>query len=54
MKEAGITEEDYRADFDFLLENSMKGSTAANPIPVSIEDMKKFLDCIYYGKKVEF
>lgn len=54
MKEAGIAEETYRADFDFLLENSMKGSTLANPIPVPAEDMKKFLDCIYYGKKVEF
>lgn len=54
MKEAGITEETYQADFDFLLENSMKGSTLANSIPVPTEDMKKFLDCIYYGKKVEF
>lgn len=54
MKEAGISETDYQKDFDFLLENAMKGSTVVNPIPVSVEDMKKFLDCIYYGKKVEF
>ena len=54
MKEAGVDEESYKADFDFLLENSMKGSTAVNPIPVPVSDMEKFLDCIYYGKKVEF
>ena len=54
MKEAGVDEASYKADFDFLLENSMKGSTAVNPIPVPVSDMEKFLDCIYYGKKVEF
>lgn len=54
MKEAGISEEVFRADFEQLLENSMKGSTAVNPIPVSVEDMEKLLNCIYYGMKVDF
>lgn len=54
IRDAGVSEEIYRADYEFLVENSMKGSTAANPIPVSVEDMKKFVDCVYYGNKVDF
>lgn len=54
IAEAGVSEEDYKKDFAELLENSMKGSTVVNPIVVSREDMTKFLDCIYYGKKVDF
>ncbi len=54
VKDTGITEEDFKKDFDMLLANSMKGSTAVNPIKVSEEDMKKFLDCVYYGKEVDF
>ncbi len=54
MKKAGIEEKVYQADFEKLTENSMLGSTAVNPIPVSVEDMRKFLDCVYYGKPVDF
>lgn len=54
MQDAGVAEEDFKKDFDKLLEHSMKGSTVVNPIPVSREDMEKFLNCIYYGKKVDF
>lgn len=54
VKDTGITEEDFKKDFDMLLANSMKGSTVVNPIKVSEEDMKKFLDCVYYGKEVNF
>jgi alcohol dehydrogenase class IV len=52
--EAGLPEKDYLADFDFLLEKSMGGSTRVNPVPVRKEDMAKFLDCVYYGKPVTF
>lgn len=54
IAEAGISEETFRTDFEFLLKNSMKGSTVVNPIKVSEEDMRCFLDCVYYGKKVNF
>ncbi|HOO27778.1 MAG TPA: iron-containing alcohol dehydrogenase [Lachnospiraceae bacterium] len=54
MQDAGVSEEDFKKDFDKLLGFSMKGSTVVNPIPVSKEDMKKFLDYIYYGKKIDF
>ena len=54
LRDAGIAEDAYRADYELLVENSMKGSTAANPIPVSLEDMKRFVDCVYYGRTVDF
>ena len=54
IRDTRIAEDVYRADYEFLVENSMKGSTAVNPVPVSFEDMKKFVDCVYYGRKVDF
>lgn len=54
LKDAGIAEEVYRADYGFLVEYSMKGATAANAREVSVEDMEKFLDCVYYGEEVDF
>lgn len=54
MQDAQVLEEDFLADFNKILDFSMKGSTVVNPIPVSKEDMEQFLHCIYYGKKVNF
>lgn len=51
---AGIPEADYQDKFDRILAYSMKGSTAVNPIKVSEEDMKRFVNCVYYGTKVDF
>ncbi len=52
--ETGVPEEDFLADYKILVDNSMKGSTVANPIKVSYEDMQKFVKCIFYGTKVDF
>ncbi len=54
MQDAGVTEEDFKRDFDKLLDFSMQGSTVVNPIPVSRDDMERFLNCIYYGISVDF
>lgn len=54
MQDAGVAEEDFERDFTQLLDFSMQGSTVVNPIPVSREDMGKFLNCIYYGNRVDF
>lgn len=54
MQDAGVSEADFRKDFDQLLSFSMKGSTVVNPIPVPESDMRQFLNCIYYGNKVDF
>ncbi|MGN0328348.1 MAG: iron-containing alcohol dehydrogenase [Lachnospira sp.] len=54
MAGAGIDEETFKKDFDFLVDSSMLGPTGANPVKVTKEDMAKFLECVYYGKKVDF
>lgn len=54
IQETGISEEDYKGSLEQLLVNAMKGSTVVNPIKVSEEDMRKFLDCAFYGKEVDF
>lgn len=54
LSQAGVSREVFEKDFDVLVENSMKGSTRANPIAVSIEDMKKFVRCVYEGSSVNF
>lgn len=54
IAEIGIVEEDFIKDAKELLQNAMKGATVVNPIKVSLEDMEKFIHCVYYGRKVEF
>lgn len=54
LREAGIEENTYKNDLQFLLDNSMKGATPANPIKVTKEDMVKMLNCIFYGTEVDF
>ena len=49
-----ITEEDYKSNFNLLLEHSMLGATRVNPVTVSIDDMKQMLDAVYYGRKIDF
>lgn len=54
IKEAGIDEDTYKNDKEFLIESAMLGPTGVNPVKVSKEDMSKILDCIYYGIQVDF
>lgn len=54
IADAGVSEEEFTTDFETLVDNSMKGSTAANPIVVQREDMVKFVEAVYYGKKIDF
>lgn len=54
IADSGVTEQEFLRDFDLLLQNSMKGATAANPIRVSEADMRKFLSCVFYGLPVHF
>lgn len=49
LKELGISEEAFAADFDGLVENSLKGSTRVNPVPVTADDMKAILRAVYGG-----
>ncbi len=50
FNEMGITEEEYKNNFDELLKNSMLGSTKTNPVIMTEDEMKKVLDSIFYGK----
>lgn len=52
--ETGITKQQFEADFEQLLGNSMKGATVVNPVSVSKEDMAKILECVFYGKEIDF
>lgn len=49
FQEMGITEAVFKANYDLLLANSMKGSTVRNPVPMTEEAMDRVLQSIYYG-----
>jgi alcohol dehydrogenase class IV len=49
FKAIGISEEDFKENFEFLVENSLKGATLVNPVKVTDEDMKEVLKNIYEG-----
>lgn len=53
FKALGISEADFAADFALLVENSLKGSTKVNPVPVSTEDMQVILRSIYEGRSIQ-
>lgn len=52
FKEAGILEETFKRDFQLLIDNSLLGSTKANPIPVSREHMEHIVTSIYEGTDI--
>ena len=54
FRDAGITEDEYRREFDLLLDHSMLGATNVNPVKMDVESMKKMLDVVYYGKEIDF
>lgn len=51
FQEAGITEEMYQEKYQLLLEHAMLGATNVNPVKMTVEEMKKMLATVYYGKK---
>ena len=52
FKELGIDEEDFKEHYSQLVENSLKGSTMKNPIPINKIEMEKILKSIYEGKEI--
>ena len=52
LREAGIEERDFFADFDELVENSLLGSTKSNPVKISKEEMAGLLRDMYFGRSV--
>lgn len=54
LMDTGIAESDFLSDYEELVDHSLQGSTAVNPIPVSREDMEYFVRCVFYGEPVDF
>ncbi|MEG1157906.1 MAG: iron-containing alcohol dehydrogenase, partial [Christensenellaceae bacterium] len=54
FKDMGLEEDVFKADFDFIVEHSMTGSTTVNPAEITQEEMAKMLNAVYYGKEIDF
>ena len=54
FKEMGIIEKDFEDNFETLVNSSMKGSTEANPVPVTRADMVMVLRKIYEGIDIKY
>ena len=54
IKDVGICEDDFKKDYELLVENAMCGSTVANPIKIDIEVMKKLVNTVYYGTEIDY
>lgn len=54
FKEFGIKEEDYKKDFEIILDHSMLGATNVNPVKMDRVSMQKMLDVVYYGYEIDF
>lgn len=54
FKELGISEENFKRDFDLLLDHSMLGATKVNPVAMTEEAMEKMVEAVYYGKQIDF
>ena len=55
LKEYGISEEDFKANLDFISKHALEDTcTGANPRKINFEEMKKLFTAIYYGQKVNF
>lgn len=50
FKETGLSESLFKKDFEELVSNSLKGSTARNPVTVEHSEMEALLTKIYYGE----
>src|SRR5690606_26332863 len=55
FKEYGVTEDLLKSSIDAIAKNAvLDPCTASNPRKTTEEDMKKILECAYYGKQVNF
>lgn len=55
FKENGVDEAYLKEHIDFIAENAQKDPcTGSNPREASVEDLKKILECAYYGTPVNF
>jgi alcohol dehydrogenase class IV len=50
LKAAGITAEQFADAFELLVDNSLKGPTVGNPVPINREEMAGLLRRIFTGE----
>lgn len=55
LKEFGVLEDEFKEKVNDIAANAVADAcTGSNPRPVNSEEMAKILDCIYYGKEIDF
>lgn len=55
LKDYGVDEITFKSTLEYIAENAvLDPCTASNPRETSVEEMKKVLECGYYGKPVTF
>lgn len=55
LKEFGISEEEFKANLDEISATSVADPcTGTNPREITVEEMKKLFEAVYYGEKVTF
>ena len=55
MREYGITEDDFKANLEFISKNAVADAcTGSNPREIDADTMEKLFECTYYGNKVKF
>lgn len=53
LKDAGITADDYLADWDEFIDACLAGSTRSNPRPIDKDTMSRMMEAIYDGAVFE-
>ncbi len=55
LKEFGISEEMFRENLDSIAETAVADPcTGTNPREISVEEMKKLFEAVYYGEDIDF
>ncbi|WP_297486931.1 iron-containing alcohol dehydrogenase [uncultured Cetobacterium sp.] len=55
LKEYGISEEEFKLKIDSIAETAVADPcTGTNPRKIDVKEMKKLIEAIYYGRKVDF
>lgn len=55
LQEFGIDEEEFKEKIPSISARAIEDAcTGSNPRTITVEEMQRLFDCIYYGKKVDF
>ncbi len=55
LRDFGVNEAEFKKKLDSIAENAIADAcTGSNPRPISVEEMRKLLICVYYGDEVKF